>query len=109
MYSNSGYTHTLHDRLRRRSAVLSSPFFWEMNPMWKAVTFIGVVTTMAALGSLIFLVEKADTGEEWAVMAMWFALCDWLPPTSRANTDTMTIGHYEDLDAVGKSRARVVI
>jgi len=38
---------------------------------------------MAALGSLIFLVEKADTGEEWAAMAMWFALCDWLMANSR--------------------------
>lgn len=51
--------------------------------MRKVVTFIGVVTTMAALGSLIFLVEKADTGEEWAAMALWFALCDWLLPNPR--------------------------
>ncbi len=77
--------------------------------MRKVVTFIGVVTTMAALGSLIFLVEKADTGEEWAAMAMWFALCDWLMPTSRGNAAAMTIGGYEKPEAIGKLRKRLVI
>ena len=57
--------------------------------MWKVVTLIAAVTTMAVLGSLIFLVEKADTGEEWAVMAMWFRLCDWLMPTANADAHLM--------------------
>jgi hypothetical protein len=60
-------------------------------PMWKVVTFIAAVTTMAVLGSLIFLVEKADTGEEWAVMAMWFRLCDWLMPTANADAHLMMV------------------
>ncbi len=57
--------------------------------MWKIVTFIAVVTTMAVLGLLIFLLEKMDTGEEWAVMAAWFGLCDWLMPTARARVRLM--------------------
>jgi hypothetical protein len=51
--------------------------------MWKVATFIAVVTTMAVLGLLIFLVEKTRTGEEWGLMARWFRLCDWLLPNSR--------------------------
>ncbi len=54
--------------------------------MWKVVTFIAVVTTMAVLGLLIFLVEKLKSGEEWALMAMWFRLCDRLLPNSRTDS-----------------------
>ena len=54
--------------------------------MWKAVTFISAVTTMAVLALLIFLLEKVDNGLEWAVMATWFRLCDWLLPNSRADS-----------------------
>jgi hypothetical protein len=77
--------------------------------MWKVVTFLAVVTTMAVLGLLIFLLEKAKTGEEWAVMAMWFRLCDWLMPTARAQTHLMTISGYQNLEPVGKAREQAAI
>jgi hypothetical protein len=77
--------------------------------MWKVVTFLAVVTTMAVLGLLIFLLEKAKTGEEWAVMAMWFRLCDWLMPTARGQTDLMTISGYQNLEPVGKAREQAAI
>lgn len=77
--------------------------------MLKLVTFIAVVTTMAILGLLIFLVEKTKTGQEWAVMAMWFRLCDWLMPPTRPNTDLMTISGYENLEAIDQSRKQAAI
>jgi|HubBroStandDraft_5_1064220.scaffolds.fasta_scaffold51705_1 hypothetical protein len=59
--------------------------------MWKAVTFVSAVATMAMLALLIFLVEKADTGAEWTLLAMWFGLCDRLLPNSRlASADKFT-------------------
>ena len=48
--------------------------------MRKSATFIAAVATMAVLGSLIYFLEKAKTGEEWAFMTAWFRLCDWLLP-----------------------------
>jgi len=51
--------------------------------MWRIATFVSAVVIMAALSLIVFLVEKADTGEEWAVMAIWFSLCDWLLPNSK--------------------------
>jgi hypothetical protein len=51
--------------------------------MRKVVTLVAAATTMAVLGLLIFLLEKTKTGEEWALMAAWFRLCDWFLPNSR--------------------------
>ncbi len=50
--------------------------------MWKVVTFVSAVATMAVLALLIFLLEKSGTGLEWAVVATWLTLCDWLLPSS---------------------------
>ncbi len=51
--------------------------------MWRIATFISAVVVTAALALIVFVVEKAKTGEGWAVMAVWFSLCDWLLPNSR--------------------------
>ena len=77
--------------------------------MLKVVTFIAVVTTMAVLGLLIFMVEKTKTGEEWAVMAMGFRVCDWLMPTARLKTDLVTLSGYENLKPVGQSRKQAAV
>jgi hypothetical protein len=51
--------------------------------MWKAVTFVSAVATRAMLALLIFLVEKADIGADWTLLAMWFGFSDRLLPNPR--------------------------
>lgn len=46
--------------------------------MQKVTPFLSSVAIMAFLTLVqrLFLVHS-DTGKQWAVMAMWFALCNW--------------------------------
>ncbi len=46
--------------------------------MRKVIPFLSSVAIMAALILVqrLFLVQS-DTGKQWAVLAMWFGLCDW--------------------------------
>jgi hypothetical protein len=46
--------------------------------MRKMIPFLSAVAIMAVLSlrQRLFLVQS-DTGRQWAVMAMWFGLCDW--------------------------------
>ena len=57
--------------------------------MRKVIPFLSSVAimTMLTLRQRLFVVQS-DRGKQWAVMAMWFGLCNWFTdaPGSRAPT-----------------------
>lgn len=53
--------------------------------MGKMIPTLSSVAIMAVLSlrQRLFLVQS-DTGRQWAVMAIWFGLCDWFPRSPQA-------------------------
>jgi hypothetical protein len=74
--------------------------------MQKMIPFLSAVAIMVVLTLLqrLFLAQS-DTGEQWAVMAMWFGLCNWflrspktrVVPAHQPETPTARTARFGDL------------